>query len=553
MNTTNQNNHICFRDLLIELNQVKATAFTGNFIIQVSGTPSWMLSFSAGRLSALGGGIDAIGRWTRSLALASLNLPPERLVKSTNREEIFLNSNKLAQAWAVKEVLFDIIQLSQHRGDRLACQIIPTNNHSALSNLSLPLLDLQPLLQETIQAWQEWERHGLTPYSPSFYPTIQKPEQLARIDGIQDLEYLITSIDGSRSIGSLAIHHQQKIIDVGITLLPLLKLGIIYLASAPTHNLNLDLRQRAQLARRGDAADIPQAKTELPPLVACIDDSIFVYRNLEKILVTAGYRSIGIQEPLKIIPTLIKNKPDLIFLDLVMPVTNGYEVCEQIRKTPSLANIPIVILTGSDGLIDRVRTKFVGANGFIGKPATAESVLKSIDKYLDKKSLSQTAKSTSLQTLRAKKSIIASQLNRERNSAKRVLVVDDDNNIREVVAMCLQKLKGWDTLSVGSGQEGLNSIGTYQPDAIVLDLMMPHMDGLTFLHLLRSNPTTKLIPVVLMTANLYLPGRDLLTELGVVDIISKPFVPVNLVKQIDLVFAEGSISQYLRDTEYIAN
>ncbi len=540
MNTTNQNNQICFRDLLIEFNQVKTTAFTGSSIVQVSGTPSWMLSFSAGKLAAIGGGLDAIGRWTRSLARASLNVPPERLVKSNNREEIFLNSNKLAQEWAVKEVLFDMIQLSQNRGDRLSYQAIATNKQNNKSNLSLPLLELQPLLQETIQAWQEWERHGLTPYSPSFYPTIQKPELLARIESIQDLQYLISSIDGSRSIASLSIHHQQKTIDVALALLPLLKVGIIYLAAAPTNHLNLDMSERKQFAPSADLKKPQQStsepKVELPPLIACVDDSILVYKNLEKILVNGGYRSIGIQDPLKIIPTLIKNKPDLIFLDLVMPVTNGYEVCEQIRKTPSLAEIPIVILTGSDGLIDRVRTKFVGANGFIGKPATSESVLKSIDKYLDKKSLADSGKSIERHSILAKKSSNTLS-DKSPKTAKKVLVVDDDNNIREVVSVCLRKLKGWDTLTVGSGQEGLNSIGTYQPDAIVLDMMMPHMDGLTFLHLLRSNPTTKLIPVVLMTANLYLPGRELLTELGVVDIISKPFVPVNLVKQIDLVFA----------------
>ena len=65
-----------------------------------------------------------------------------------------------------------------------------------------------------------------------------------------------------------------------------------------------------------------------------------------------------------------------------MPITNGYEVCEQIRKTPSLKDIPVIILTGKDGLIDRMRSKMVGATGFLGKPVQAEAVLKMIDKYL---------------------------------------------------------------------------------------------------------------------------------------------------------------------------
>ena len=118
------------------------------------------------------------------------------------------------------------------------------------------------------------------------------------------------------------------------------------------------------------------------PLIACIDDSILIYQSLEKIITEHGYRSYGIQDPLKIMPSLIRNKPDFIFLDLLMPITNGYEICEQIRKTPSLKHTPVIILTGKDGLIDRMRSRMVGATGFLSKPVNSELVLKMIGKYL---------------------------------------------------------------------------------------------------------------------------------------------------------------------------
>ena len=113
------------------------------------------------------------------------------------------------------------------------------------------------------------------------------------------------------------------------------------------------------------------------------------------------------------------------------------------------------------------------------------------------------------------------------------IVIDDDRNIREVVSMCLHKLKGWDVLTAASGQEGLNRVQLHNPAVIILDVMMPEMDGLAFLRQLRANPSTQKIPVVLLTANRYLPDKDLLTQLGVVETISKPFLPVNLVRQID--------------------
>ncbi|WP_310482640.1 response regulator [Chamaesiphon sp. VAR_48_metabat_403] len=539
MSTTDRKT-VRFRELISEFNHIKVNTLSGNLVIQVADMSSWMLCFSLGQLAGISGGIDAIERWERNLALASLNVPLDRLVKSNNHQEIFLNSNKIAQECAIKEVLFDIIQFSQNRGDQLSYRFIPISERNSQVKSVLPLLDIKPLLSETIQSWREWEQIGLAIYAPSLFPIVQHPEKIAKYTD-RNLHFLLTSIDGITSLRSLAIHHQQKLIDVTESLLPLIKDGTISLSTIKQSTTDRALQPIGKAASELDLVEISSPKdseTNAPndslkmPLIACVDDSLSIYKLLEKIIIEHGYRSFGIQNPLKIIPSLIRNKPDLIFLDLVMPVTNGYEVCEQIRKTPSLANVPIIILTGNDGLIDRVRTKFVGANGFLGKPIDPKAITKTIDKYLGKKQLNSTVD-------RSTKSVRVSRSDRDVNSAnansdiKRVLVIDDDLNIREVVSMCLHKLKGWDVQTVSSGQEGLNNIQIQHPDAIVLDVMMPEMDGLAFLRKLRADRNTKVIPVILLTANRYLPDRDLLTELGVVEIVSKPFLPIDLVRQID--------------------
>ncbi|BAY78812.1 response regulator receiver protein [Nostoc linckia NIES-25] len=118
------------------------------------------------------------------------------------------------------------------------------------------------------------------------------------------------------------------------------------------------------------------------PLVACVDDSPTICRSLEEILTHQNYRFIGIQDSLTAVLKLIKSKPDFIFLDLLMPKVNGYEICSQIRKTPSLKDVPVVILTGKDGIVDRMRAKLVGATDFLGKPVEAEKVLNMLHKYL---------------------------------------------------------------------------------------------------------------------------------------------------------------------------
>ena len=96
---------------------------------------------------------------------------------------------------------------------------------------------------------------------------------------------------------------------------------------------------------------------------------------MERILTEAGYRFIGIQDSVQALPTLLEQKPSLIFLDLVMPIANGYEICAQIRRVSTFKDVPIVILTSNDGIIDRVRAKFVGSSGFLSKPVNADWVL----------------------------------------------------------------------------------------------------------------------------------------------------------------------------------
>lgn len=116
--------------------------------------------------------------------------------------------------------------------------------------------------------------------------------------------------------------------------------------------------------------------------------------------------------------------------------------------------------------------------------------------------------------------------------SKRILVIDDEDVIQEVVQGCFEDVAGWEVLLASSGREGLEQVVAEQPDAIVLDEMMPGMDGIAFLKRLRANDDNPSIPVVLLTAKVDLADPNLLRELGVVDAIAKPFDAIALVERV---------------------
>ena len=116
--------------------------------------------------------------------------------------------------------------------------------------------------------------------------------------------------------------------------------------------------------------------------------------------------------------------------------------------------------------------------------------------------------------------------------SKRILVVDDDDGIREVIQICLEAIAGWQVISAASGQEALIQANTQQPDAILLDVMMPEKDGLNTFEKLKINDRTKDIPTIFLTAKVKMSEQKKFKVLGVAGVIVKPFEPYSLVTQI---------------------
>jgi CheY-like chemotaxis protein len=115
---------------------------------------------------------------------------------------------------------------------------------------------------------------------------------------------------------------------------------------------------------------------------------------------------------------------------------------------------------------------------------------------------------------------------------KRVLIVDDEDDIRDVVQVSLEEFAGWQAVTAASGAEGLQLAQTEVLDAILLDLSMPDMDGFELCQALKADPAIRQVPVIVLTAKVLPSDQRQLEDLDVAGMITKPFDPITIWQEI---------------------
>ena len=379
--------------------------FTGRLDLEIRQTQQsqWSLFFHLGHL--IGGASEEhpIRRWCRQLSqhcpqvahavlqgaqqlqhwdyAALVNLVKQGQI-SQAQMTAFVEGNLL-------EILFDLIQLrSQHRHfseGQLTYRRIP-EEMIALVSVSI---QADWAWKQAKQAWNAWQEAGLGGWSPNLAPVILDAEELRQQVSLMTYHNLATLMDRDRTLRDLATQLKQRLLPLTLSILPHIHKGIIGLVEVKDSSYHLNpLTATAPLAATATTLPKIQARSSAP-LVAYIEDSRFDSLTMSQILTRAGYRFTSIQDPVQALPILLDQKPGLIFLDLLMPVTNGYEVCRQIRRASAFKNIPIIIVTSSDGIVDRVRAKLAGTSGFIAKPIDPEKVLTTLRHHLPIESPSQ--------------------------------------------------------------------------------------------------------------------------------------------------------------------
>lgn len=376
------------------LKTLKQLQFSGQLVFTDLKRRQWLFYLYQGQIIYATGEIHPVRRWQRNLAAYCPQMTASRFALSRDLAGIDAAAStscweyQLLSLWVAKqqitreqaarmiravvtEVLFDVAQAM-----RVVYQINPDKKLST----PLVLIDVQDAIAEVQQLWQSWQDAQLTNYSPNSSLVIKQPEELQKRTSTQVYYTLIQVLNGQNTLYDLAVQMKRDVVQVARSLLPYINLALVELIPIP----DLPPPVSPPTPQKPATPAKPSG-----PLVACVDDSPLVCQTMDSLLTAAGYQFVGVDDPLRAFAILLARKPDVIFLDLVMPNANGYEICTQLRKLACFRNTPILILTGNDGIVDRVRAKLVGASDFLSKPIDAGTVLNVIRKHLEQGALSR--------------------------------------------------------------------------------------------------------------------------------------------------------------------
>ncbi len=260
------------------------------------------------------------------------------------------------------------------------------------------------------------------------------------------------------------------------------------LGAGSTFTLILPLRYEvASISTRAAAAAMPDERAAPPDgkVVLVIDDDPDVIYLLRENLGDAGYRVVGALSGQDGLQKARELKPFAITLDITMPNKDGWEVLHELKAHPVTKDIPIIVVS----IVDNKELGYrLGAFDYLLKPIDRDAVL--------------------------------TALGRIAPPHGRLLVVDDDPVVVDMIGQLLEG-EPYEVEAAADGQQALEAISRRRPDVILLDLLMPRMDGFAVIEHLRQDPEYALIPVIVLTAKTLTSAEHAVLEQSVLKVIQK--------------------------------
>jgi chemotaxis family two-component system response regulator PixG len=372
--------------------------YNGQLNIKSSKGRKWIFYYRLGRIVWATGSDHPFRRWRRNMAKYCPDIDVSK-IRCRNediaidfwdyqlldvlykKQQIQREKIQAIVESTIAELFFDLAQELDF------ASVTCSYSQEVMLEMPMSFTNADMSIKQMQDAWSIWSQAGLTNIYPNLAPVLRRPGQLQQMVNPSVYKNFVSFINGQFTLRELGMKMKQDVMPVTRSLLPYVLKGIIELVPVPDLPLTVEF----------SSFTVKQPQKQTAPLIACVDDSPQVCKILEEIITRHGLRFIKIQDAVQALPIIIQEKPDLIFLDLIMPIASGYEICTQLRRISAFAQTPVIILTGNDGLVDRVRAKVVGSTDFMSKPIVADRVMNMVRKYLRTPNLSNNNNGGNLQ------------------------------------------------------------------------------------------------------------------------------------------------------------
>jgi twitching motility two-component system response regulator PilG len=379
-------------DLRSILQLVELGQRTGQLLVETGGR-CWFVFFMNGQIVYAGDPEAGLGRLRSHLQRYGSTAALSESGSESGRS----NAPEYGQLWALieqraltPEQAREVLQSMVHE---TLFELLGVHQGHFMFELGAPLtpqlmtLEIAPLVALVAKQIQEWKSFYPQLQSPDQCPIVTNPEALGQALPANTVTTLLHYANGQTSLRQIAHSLNRDILTVARAIYPCIQRG--WLQLAPPDRPGTRSGQSAAGPGRleawqtsGPASSWPQTPVQALPQIVCIDDAATVRHSVAAMLEAVGFQVTGIEDPVQALSQVFQIRPQLILCDIAMPVLDGYEVCAMLRQSTTFRPVPIIMLTGKDGFIDRVRAQMVGATDYLAKPFGAEELVMLVEKYL---------------------------------------------------------------------------------------------------------------------------------------------------------------------------
>lgn len=277
-----------------------------------------------------------------------------------------------------------------------------------------------------------------------------------------------------------------------------------------------------------------------PARILSIDDSPTVLKLIEMICQGAGYEVHLARSGREGVERAVEVKPDVVLVDFIMPEMNGLQVCKALRDNPATREIPIILVSSKGEAVGDKFVATLGVKHYCTKPFQADALLAKLAEVLGDRAAPAPA---SDEAARGSAEPAADRIGdgsvpTASANGPTVLSIDDSPTILRLVEMILSHA-GFTVHTATDGATGIEVAKKLRPDLVLVDFIMPGMNGFQVCKALRDNSDTAKIPIVLVSSKGEAVGEQFVDTLKIEHYLTKPFQPEQLVADVKRILGES--------------